>query len=107
MANDERRKTSSRCVSLDEAEKILRHRFDLLDYKDLDFGSPIDWHFDPAHQKRVPRIPWSQILASPKKCVNRPLGQLRHRRRQLRSLQRIQHDERRKRIQHDERQKIR
>jgi hypothetical protein len=47
--------------SLDEAEKILRHRFDLLGYKDLDFGSPIDWHFDPVHQKRAPRIPWPQI----------------------------------------------
>jgi hypothetical protein len=36
-------------------------RFDLLGYKDLDFGDPIDWHFDPVHHKRAPRIPWHQI----------------------------------------------
>src|ERR1700690_2015760 len=27
-----------------QADKICRHRFDLLGYEDLDFGSPIDWH---------------------------------------------------------------
>ena len=47
--------------SLASAEKICRHRFDLLGYTDLDFGSPIDWHFDPVHQKRAPRRPWYQI----------------------------------------------
>ena len=46
---------------LPQAEKICRHRFDLLGYKDLDFGSPIDWHFDPVHHKRSPRKPWYQI----------------------------------------------
>ena len=34
--------------SLDEAKKLRRHRFDLLGYRDLDFGTPIDWHFDPS-----------------------------------------------------------
>jgi hypothetical protein len=43
------------------AEKIRQHRFDLLGYKDLDFGTPIDWHFDPVHHKRAPRKPWRQI----------------------------------------------
>jgi hypothetical protein len=47
--------------SLDPAERICRHRFDLLGYKDLDFGTPIDWHLDPVHQKRAPRKPWHQI----------------------------------------------
>ena len=47
--------------SLDQAEKICQHRFDLLGYKDLDFGTPIDWHFDPVHQKRAPRKPWHEI----------------------------------------------
>jgi len=47
--------------SLLAAEKIRQHRFDLLGYKDLDFGTPIDWHFDPVHRKRAPRIPWHQI----------------------------------------------
>jgi Heparinase II/III-like protein/Heparinase II/III N-terminus len=46
---------------LQQAEKICRHRFDLLGYKDLDFGSPIDWHLDPVHHKRGPRKPWYKI----------------------------------------------
>ena len=37
------------------------HRFDLLGYTNLDFGDPIDWHFDPVHHKHSPRIPWYQI----------------------------------------------
>jgi len=44
-----------------DAAKIARHRFDLLGYRDLDFGDPIDWHFDPVHGKRAPRRPWHQI----------------------------------------------
>ena len=44
-----------------EAEKICQHRFDLLGYADLDFGSPIDWHLDPVHHKRAPRKPWYKI----------------------------------------------
>jgi hypothetical protein len=47
--------------SLVPAEKIRQHRFDLLGYKDLDFGTPIDWHLDPVHHKRAPRKPWYQI----------------------------------------------
>lgn len=47
--------------SVKQAEKICRHRFDLLGYKDLDYGTPIDWHFDPVHNKRAPRKPWHQI----------------------------------------------
>src|ERR1700689_2894337 len=40
---------------IQQAEKICRHRFDLLGYEGLDFGDPIDWHLDPVHQKRSPR----------------------------------------------------
>jgi hypothetical protein len=47
--------------SPEQARKIGRHRFDLLGYQDLDFGSPIDWHLDPVHGKRSPKIPWRQI----------------------------------------------
>ncbi len=47
--------------SSEKAEKICRHRFDLLGYQDLDFGTPIDWHFDPVHHKRAPRVPWHQV----------------------------------------------
>jgi hypothetical protein len=37
------------------ADKICDHRFDLLGYKDLDYGNPIDWHLDAVHGKRAPR----------------------------------------------------
>ncbi len=37
-----------------QADKICRHRFDLLGYEDLDYGSPIDWHLDAVHGKRAP-----------------------------------------------------
>src|SRR5215470_596370 len=29
------------------AEQIRQKRFDLLGYRDLSFGDPVDWHFDP------------------------------------------------------------
>ena len=48
-------------ASHDAAEKICRGRFDLLGYRDLDFGLPIDWHFDPVHNKRAPRGRWNEI----------------------------------------------
>jgi Heparinase II/III-like protein/Heparinase II/III N-terminus len=38
-----------------QADKICSHRFDLLGYKDLDYGSPIDWHLDAVHDKRSPK----------------------------------------------------
>ena len=37
------------------ADKICDHQFDLLGYKDLDYGNPIDWHLDAVHGKRAPR----------------------------------------------------
>ncbi|MGB8917562.1 MAG: alginate lyase family protein [Candidatus Sulfotelmatobacter sp.] len=40
---------------INRAEKICLHRFDLLGYKDLDYGSPIDWHLDAVHGKIAPR----------------------------------------------------
>ena len=46
---------------LEQAEKLCRHRFDLLGYESLDFGSPIDWHLDPVHHKRAPRRPFYEI----------------------------------------------
>ncbi len=38
-----------------QAEKICQHRFDLLGYETLDYGSVIDWHFDAVHGKRAPQ----------------------------------------------------
>ncbi|MGD0013572.1 MAG: alginate lyase family protein [Bryobacteraceae bacterium] len=46
---------------ISQAERICRRRFDLLGYEDLDFGDPIDWHLDPVHGRRGPRIPWFHV----------------------------------------------
>ncbi len=43
------------------AEKICEHRFNLLGYRDLDYGREIDWHLDPVNGKRAPRDLWYQI----------------------------------------------
>ncbi len=46
---------------IERAERICEHRFDLLGYDTLDYGSEIDWHCDRVHGKRAPRKPWFQI----------------------------------------------
>jgi hypothetical protein len=46
---------------IERAERICEHRFDLLGYRDLDYGSEIDWHSDRVHGKRAPRKPWFQV----------------------------------------------
>ncbi len=40
---------------VNQAERICRHRFDLLGYQNLDYENPIDWHLDAVHGKRAPR----------------------------------------------------
>jgi uncharacterized heparinase superfamily protein len=46
---------------LHEADDICHHRFRLLGYEGLDYGSEIDWHMDRVHGKRAPLDPWFQI----------------------------------------------
>ena len=46
---------------LRDADEICAHRFRLLGYENLDFGSEIDWHLDPVHGKRAPLDPWCKI----------------------------------------------
>jgi hypothetical protein len=43
------------------AERICDHRFDLLGYDAVDYGSEIDWHCDRVHGKRAARKPWFQV----------------------------------------------
>ena len=43
------------------AELACDHRFDLLGYPALDYGREIDWHFDPVHGKRAPRLPFHRV----------------------------------------------
>jgi hypothetical protein len=45
----------------EEAEAIERGRFDLLGYRGLSFGDPIDWHLDPVSRRRAPLVHWSRI----------------------------------------------
>jgi hypothetical protein len=47
--------------TIKEADEILQHRFRLLGYRDLDYGSSIDWHLDAVHGKRAPLKPWYTI----------------------------------------------
>lgn len=46
---------------LTEAEQVLRGRFDLLGYRGLCFGDPIDWQLDPVSGRRSPLAHWSRI----------------------------------------------
>ncbi len=43
------------------ADRILDGRFDLLGFKDLSFGDPINWHLEPVAGKVAPQIHWSRI----------------------------------------------
>jgi len=37
------------------AERMCQHRFDLLGFRDLDYGKEIDWSLDRVHGKGAPR----------------------------------------------------
>jgi hypothetical protein len=41
--------------------RIADGRFDLLGYRDLEYGSPPDWHLDAVHGRRPPRLFWSLV----------------------------------------------
>jgi Heparinase II/III-like protein/Heparinase II/III N-terminus len=44
-----------------EADDILHHRFRLLGYENVEYGSEIDWHLDAINRKRAPLRPWFKI----------------------------------------------
>ena len=46
---------------LSEANELCRHRFRLLGYTNLEYGTEIDWHLDAVHGKRSPLKPWFKI----------------------------------------------
>jgi hypothetical protein len=46
---------------IQRADAALGGRFDLLGYRDLAFGWPIDWHVDPVSGVRAPLQHWSAI----------------------------------------------
>lgn len=43
------------------AERIVAGEFDLLGYRGLDFGTPIDWQLDPVSGRRAPLVHWSRL----------------------------------------------
>lgn len=43
------------------ADRVLERRFDLLGYRDLSFGHPIDWHLEPVAKRRVPLRHWTLL----------------------------------------------
>ncbi len=47
--------------ALARAERVAGGRFDLLGYRGLDFGQPIDWHLDPVSGVRAPDAHWSRV----------------------------------------------
>jgi hypothetical protein len=46
---------------IEKADRITSGKFDLLGYRDLSFGDPIDWHLEPTSGKRIPLIHWSKL----------------------------------------------
>jgi hypothetical protein len=46
---------------INRANKIVDGRFDLLGYLNLDFGNPVDWHYEPLTDKRSPVKHWKQF----------------------------------------------
>ncbi|HET9478188.1 MAG TPA: alginate lyase family protein [Pyrinomonadaceae bacterium] len=60
---------------IEQADRITLGRFDLLGLRELSFGHPIDWHFEPVSGKRIPILHWSKLdyldaeLAGDKKVI--------------------------------------
>jgi len=43
------------------AERACGKRFNLLGYRDLSFGDPVDWHLDAVSGRRAPLVHWSRL----------------------------------------------
>jgi hypothetical protein len=53
----------SAAAAVAAADRVLAGRFDLLGYRGLSFGDPVDWHLEPVAGRRLPRVHWSRIDA--------------------------------------------
>lgn len=50
--------------AVDRAGRVINGRFDVLGYRGLSFargGAAIDWHLDPVHGRRAPRLFWDRV----------------------------------------------
>jgi hypothetical protein len=45
-------------------DTIVGRRFDLMGYRMLSFGDPINWHRDPVWDRQSPLVHWSRIERS-------------------------------------------
>jgi hypothetical protein len=43
------------------ADAICQQRFDLLGYRELSFGDPVNWHLDPVSGRQAPFVHWSRL----------------------------------------------
>jgi len=55
------RSPGARSRLLEAAERLLQGSFDLLGYRGLSFGQPLDWHLDPVESRRAPVRHWSTL----------------------------------------------
>jgi hypothetical protein len=46
---------------IEKADRMIDGKFDLLGYLNLDFGAPIDWHYEPVAGKNSPLKHWKQF----------------------------------------------
>ena len=46
---------------IEKANRISEGKFDLLGLKNLSFGDPIDWQFEPTTNKRISLVHWSKL----------------------------------------------
>jgi hypothetical protein len=46
---------------IEKADRICTGYFDLLGFRRLSFGNPVDWHFEPISSKRLPLVHWSKL----------------------------------------------
>lgn len=44
-----------------KADNIIKGKFDLLGYSNLDFGAAVNWHFEPLAKKHSPLKHWKQF----------------------------------------------
>lgn len=48
-------------VLLEQADAVVAGRFHLLGLRDIDFGTPVHWAFDPIRGRRAANVHWSRI----------------------------------------------
>jgi hypothetical protein len=56
-----RRMPNQAAEIVERAERICRHRIDLLGYDSVFCGTEIEWHRDAVHGRQIPRKPWFRL----------------------------------------------